>query len=95
MIAFFPYTSSPLLSLSPWNGHLRILALSGMSGTQLSSHEKQGKMGRMRGDCYFKSAVQSHRKHSVRHKRNMWLRKEEKKSVQGKHQEIIAYWRKF
>ncbi len=39
-------TSFPLilffLSLSLWNGHLRLFALSGMSGTQLSSHGEEG-----------------------------------------------------
>lgn len=51
------------LSVSPWNGHLRLSALSGMSGTQLSSHGEEGELGRrMRGECYFKSPAQSPRK---------------------------------
>lgn len=59
------------LSLSPWNGHLRLFALSGMSGTRQSSHGKEEEEGeqrrRMREEAYSKSLAPE----KVREKENV------------------------
>ena len=67
-----------LLSLSPWNAHVSLFALSGMSGTQLCSHGEEGEerrwrrgTRRTRGDCYSKSPAQSPRKPRVRKEENV------------------------
>lgn len=80
------------LSVSPWNGHLRLSALSGMSGTQLSSHGEEGESGRrMRGECYFKSPAQSPRKDQSEWKGKCgWERRTVWETVKGH----TAFWKK-
>lgn len=71
VIAFFPTPPSPSF-LPPFIKSLEWPSEDTCSlwyvRNSAERHEKRGKMGRMRGDSYFKSDVQSPGKHSVRQK---------------------------
>lgn len=70
----------PLFSLSPWNDHLRLFAISGMSETQQCSHRDEGEEGeetelsrRKRGECYSKSPPKAKRKGTRSLERTVWV----------------------
>lgn len=73
--------------ISPWNGHLRPFALSGMPGTQLCSHGDEGEeRRRMRRGCYSESPAQKPQK-----------TQRERKGKCGKiwkETRMIAHWKK-